>query len=445
MIRKTIILITFCLLHQFASAQNPSITGNVWIDDDQNNAYNGEIGIAEVKVYLKNATTDEIVDSTITSQFAYIFPSDMSITLQPGDYYLEIPTSEFNSGELDGFISCEGSNDADDGVDNDDNGSDAFPLTTTSFTLGTVDIDYVDLCFKTICSFENPLASFSCEAISNLDIFCEVQNFATFCSTLPSGGPFGNQPEPLCPDGGSASNISWFGFVAAAGSYEIVLNPNYCTGSTTGNEGMEMGIYRDCSFSDAVFCSPSCSPDPISVESSLLVPGETYYLFINGCNGTVCDYTMDITGNPLPVNLAPDDVCFVQTGTVICEEIEVSQFSGVTLEAVGIDVDAEYVWEISTISGNPYQGPPSTTTNINTFLFIAENMGEYAICLTSIDNGCSAWVGELCRTITVTEIVPFGAQACNQIEEEDIYCGVSSLHNLVGLMYFEDSPGPSRW
>jgi len=437
--RTTIILITFCFLSQLAVAQNPSISGNLWIDLDQNNMYDGEDGIDGVKMYLKDFDSDEIIDSATTLLNTYTFPSSAEIVLAPGDYYIEIPIYEFNiGGNLQGVISCSGGNFANDGVDNDDNG---MVNVTSVITLETTDINYVDFCFNLFCTSANPLASNSCDNVE-ANIICDIQILGTFCNILPSFLASGDQPSPLCSDSGEAENISWFGFVAFAGNYEIVLNPLYCEEGTNGTRGIEMGIYNDCSFSEAIFCSSTCTLDPIVVESSALVPGEIYYMFIDGCEGSICTYSIDINGAPVTASFNPDDLCLVENEILVCENTEINQFTPVTFEVVaGIGADIEYYWDINTISGADFNGPLNYVTTENTIDILFETLGEYEICLTNLGNECNSWSGSLCINVTVIEIDTFGIPACEQITIEDIVCGASELNNIIGLMSTETSSG----
>ena len=115
---------------------------------------------------------------------------------------------------------------------------------------------------------------------------------------MPSEDSPGVQPAPLCPDGGSAHNISWLGFVAAEGDYQIKIKFQNCVAEDNPPQvGVQVGMYTNCNFTESVFCFPDCSLEDITISSSILEAGSDYYFFIDGCFGTVCDYEIEIVGD----------------------------------------------------------------------------------------------------------------------------------------------------
>ena len=407
---STILVITLFFFFQYSNAQNPSITGNLWLEDDWNSMFNGEGGPSGVKIYLKNFDTDEIIDSTLTAFNEFDFPSDPNDILPAGNYYLEVPASEFSSGSiLNGAMSCYGEGQADDGVDNDDNGIDIqdMGVITSSFPLDNSHIDYIDFCFIFNCNEENALASTACDQIQEVDIFCDIQILATFCNLMPTTDSPGNQPVPLCPDGGGPHNISWFAFTAYGGNYTITVTPTGCTSPTGNDPGIQAGLYTDCTFTESVFCHPDCSTNPISIDSDLLTPGAVYYFFIDGCNGSICSYEVDIAGHPLPPNIQPEDLCQVENGSIMCEDVEYCPNDPVVLEVTGMDDDLtlDYHWKITTLSGGPYTEETNPVTEEKSITLSFTNQGVYEVCMDIIEHGCPGltWSGNLCTTVTIDE------------------------------------------
>jgi len=140
---------------------------------------------------------------------------------------------------------------------------------------------------------------------------------------MPSDNSPGNQPNPLCPEGGAPHNISWFAFAADEGDYSVTVTPTGCTGSTTGgDDGVQMGLYTDCTFTESVFCNPTCNLNPVTFDSDVLIPGQIYYFFIDGCFGSVCSYDIQISGNPTPYTFDIEEVCIVEEGNLVCEDSE---------------------------------------------------------------------------------------------------------------------------
>ena len=365
-----------------------------------------EFGIDDLKIYLINNDSNEIIDSAITVNFEFNFPSTNSIIIPAGNYYLEIAIEEYNiGGNLLGFYSCPVSNPANDFVDLDDNGTDFVPSHTSVFGLdtGIGTVEYIDFCFTFDCLEEVLLASPVCEEINEADVFCSISALDNICGLMPTNDSPGNQPNPLCPDGGGPHNISWFAFIADDGDYSVTVTPTGCTGSTTGQEGVQMGLYTDCTFTETVFCDPECSTDPVTFESDLLIPGETYYFFIDGCANSVCSYEISVSGNPIPHLFEIEEICLVVDNNLVCEGSEFCTGEEVLFETTIQDGDVTYTWSITTLSDGPYTGDPSPLTVDNIIELIFDNEGIYSVCLEQVDNECAIWSGAECRTVTIIE------------------------------------------
>lgn len=401
------------ILLPFQAMSNTDIIGTIWIDEDLNITYNGESGINGVVVNLIDAESMTVIESTVSSGGNYTF-----LNLTPGKYIITIPSSQFLTGALlNSFVSCTGTNPADDSVDNDDNGSDTNPsdISTTIFSLtdedpnNNVTIEYIDFCFQVNdCSDPNPLASTSCDQISDSDIICDINTIGAFCAVMPSNTSGGNQPDPLCTGASDpADNISWFAFVAYGGNYSIRINPTGCSSGSAGLSGIQVGLYSDCSFSESVFCSGGCNISPIEISSSVLVEGQTYYMFIDGCGGDVCSYSIDITGTPILPDITPQNVCVNNNGIIECDSTDYCIGGDVFLEVSDNDLNADYTWSITTISGNPYLGNTFPQTTENKLQISFSSQGEYLVCIENINNGCQNWTGSVCTTIKTKNSISF--------------------------------------
>lgn len=385
------------------------IAGIVWIDQNDDNVNTGEDGPSGVLVELFQDGNK--VDEVLTNGGVYEF------IVPPGTgYQILIGANNFNAGEaLAGLSGCPGSSDAGDMIDNDDNGPDTDPgdVLTTTFDLiaDCIDnsdaiIEYIDFCFTFECDQPNILASTSCDDIPVANFICEVPTLGTFCAIMPTDNSPGNQPQPLCPDGGTAHNITWFAFVAYDGNYDITLTPTGCTSIGGNDPGVQIGLYTDCTFTEEVFCNSGCSTAPVSIPSSVLTPGQTYYWFIDGCFGSVCSYEVDINGTPIPPNLTPDDMCIFDTGTgsTICDDASYCPNTDVTFQVQGLDLTVEFTWTITTLLDGPYIGDTNPVTEDAELVVSFENEGIYRVCIEVIDNGCQVWSGSICRDITIAGI-----------------------------------------
>ncbi len=386
-----------------------TISGTIWFDDNMDNTLDGtEGGPAGVSMNLYNADDLSLIDNVLTTAGVYEFPSNPGVQLAPGNYIVEIDLSAF-AGPLNGATPCPGSNDANDMVDNDDNGPDAMPATSTPFTvLSNCDpatpplVEYVDFCYFFNCSTPNDLAATACDEISDADIICDINTLASFCAIMPDTDSGGTQPAPLCAAGGAAHNISWFAFQAYGGDYTVTVEPTGCQGSTTNQEGVQIGLYTDCTFTESVYCDPNCSTNPVSFASDLLEEGQTYYFFIDGCSSSVCSYEVSITGTPIAPDFTPTDMCIDNAGTLECVDGNIyCPGSDLNFQVQGVALTVDYSWTISEVSGGPFTGDAAPMTEDENLAINFANEGEYIVCINSIDNGCQFWNGSVCRTVII--------------------------------------------
>ena len=150
---------------------------------------------------------------------------------------------------------------------------------------------------------ENPFASTDCASVTLIE---DVFALPADCYITGSEVSTAPQPVPLCPDvpNSAAQNISWVGFVAPAGNYALTISSSNCTLGDGAMRGIQVGIYTDCTFQDAIFCDANCSEGDKVLNSDLFTEGEDYYLFIDGCTSSICEYR-------LRFDPSPDDVCVV--------------------------------------------------------------------------------------------------------------------------------------
>lgn len=136
-----------------------------------------------------------------------------------------------------------------------------------------------------------------CEGANLLCSLDELNGYS--CSNPNYSNPTGC--SPLCPSGGGAHNTAWWSFVCDGGL--VTININYQNCSVNGT-GVQMGIWGDCDCAESVACNPNCTgPGQFTITASLTAC-KTYYLFVDGCSGDVCDFTITTSGGSQP-NLSP--------------------------------------------------------------------------------------------------------------------------------------------
>lgn len=147
----------------------------------------------------------------------------------------------------------------------------------------------------------------NCADASNHTVICNLNDLEPICGEMFIEADSAGGPTPLCPDGGLSNNMTWLAFIAGNGDYEIVIRPSSCNVGSGGQLGIQAGVYTDCSFSESVFCQPECSTGNVIIPDSVLIPGHTYYLFLDGCAFSYCDFDIDVTGSYSPYNIPCND------------------------------------------------------------------------------------------------------------------------------------------
>ncbi len=293
---------------------------------------------------------------------------------------------------------------------------------------------YVDYDHTIECYNENPLADTECN-MDDFDIICDIMTFESFDYIMPSQNSGGDQPQGLCDGGGFADNMSWFSFVAYSGDYSLNITPSNCSWSADGQQGIQVGLYSDCTFSNSAFCASDCSVDNVSVPSQDLIEGQVYHMFIDGCQGSVCSYSMEIQGNPELPSLAPESITLSvnseyipNANTGIAQEYCLGTDVNSSLQ--GVEIEGEYFWSVNTLEGDPYLGDQSTITGANDLSLTFNTEGIYEVCIDEIRNGCDqfTWTGQMCFTVIInnTDDEDFGVHYVCEGQESNFDSSIFS-------------------
>ncbi|MBK7336736.1 MAG: hypothetical protein IPJ00_11410 [Saprospirales bacterium] len=226
------------------------------------------------------------------------------------------------------------------------------------------------------------------QGCANAPTFCSTAAMDNYCS---STGPTGVGPCPPMFCAGCQNN-QWFNFVAGSSNITIQINPSNCS---LNSQGLQAEIYQttNCvNFTSVSNCETPGTPVPITVTSNSLVPGQTYYLMIDGWAGDICDYTIDVLAGTIG-SPGPPVIPGIITGPMNVCPGAVLNYSVPPGAAIG-----NYDWSLTPaigIIGN------DGSNNI-TITFTGPGVAQ--LCVTP-SNDCATGT-TICKTIISTPIAP---------------------------------------
>jgi hypothetical protein len=381
--------------------KNIELSGTIWLEGDMNSMLDGgESGIADIQMTFTEQNTGASRQTTSGADGLY------EISIRPGDYIVSIDAINLSQGgPLFGLESCDGQEDADNDVDNDDNGAGTGPVISTVIQLRCgqepenmgVANSTVDFCFSYDCNSQNTLAAPSCEQVQ--DTLCDLNVLDVGCARMPSPPLVGPAPSPLCEGQGVPHNMSWFAFVAGNGDYTIQVIPFACT-APQGQAGIQAGVYTDCTFSESVYCAaqPCINPNqPVNIISELLTPGNTYFFWLDGCSASECSYEVNILGNFEQFTI-PDPSALECTSPMVCDTV--CPNSEVTVKVnQGFDfLTLRYFWKVIRPDGSVQLF--ETDENQLTYE-TGSQLGTYRIMIYEIRNKCDVSFEEVYYDVVV--------------------------------------------
>ena len=180
-------------------------------------------------------------------------------------------------------------------------------MLTRLLSLGFLSIFWISTSTYSQCP-----GSFACEASG---VLCGLNQINGFRCNNPVQ-PNILFPTPwLCFGAGAPHNLNWWAFVGRDDKlFKLTFNldPSMCE---TGN-GIQAGVFEgNCDGSYVWDCDPDCNTSTFTLAGPTK-SCETYYVWVDGCNGDVCSYTISVndTGRaptlpPLPALTTSDKVC----------------------------------------------------------------------------------------------------------------------------------------
>ncbi len=268
-----------------------------------------------------------------------------------------------------------------------------FTLTLICFFFGMAGL-YAQCENPNGIDYPAPPGTTSCEAVS----FCNGE-INGYCGQL--GAPNVSWPFALCGGGGVPNNMEWLAFAAAYTDITITVTPYNCPGAG-GFAGIQAGLYTGCETEGGTpvpgACQTNCQTTPIVLTATNLLVGNVYYLFIDGCAGDQCGYT--ITTSPPDATALPPFPPLngtISGYTDVCPGAMGIQYSiPPMLEALGYNWTLPAGWAYTTVA-------PGNTILVD----IPSNAFSGQICVDAY-NDCET-SNQICTDITVS-VPPTGTE-----------------------------------
>ncbi len=268
-------------------------------------------------------------------------------------------------------------------------------------------------------------------------LICDPSEFASGYKTCspPCEDPSCPRLTPDLCSGGAVERIvtnpSWFTFKASSDSLNFILDVSECSISPNGTIGLQASILEECALTIAPCLGgiETCTVSETSFSVGNLNVGTTYYLWIDGCGGSQCNFEITIqdivevsldTPHAIRVSRACDDLCLSCTSEACVEEPSVTVCPGECIDLVPLHLGdvglfpgynspcdsyskespAIYTW--TTWEGEQSSDPTVSNGFFIPSICVPSELGSYEICLTGIDNGCNSLAGvNTCVTIEV--------------------------------------------
>ncbi len=270
-------------------------------------------------------------------------------------------------------------------------------------------------------------------------IICSLDCLDGFTGSMPDM-ILPDQPETLCGFLGTPNNLSWFAFIAGDTLVDLTITPFNCVEGDNNLLGIQAGIYSSCSFEaeDVVVCFHDCidhADAPVNLTSDEFIPGEIYYLFVDGCGGSVCDYTVTVNSAMQPFEV-PEITTISNTYNYNLAEDTICQGATVAFRLDDLDLDINYSWTIyPSTSAYPTGVHPLTDTNTVSFVFSDEGVFDIVVYAY---NECDANEPD---TFQVT-VAPLGDEIFSDVSvcEECLEDGIVLVSPDAGCIIGESIP-----
>lgn len=246
----------------------------------------------------------------------------------------------------------------------------------------------------TISIINEPYTPNDGKVCDSAEFFCDLEELNGYKLKM-FDFPNPTAPSPFCSSiGGAPNNSIWLKFVPGSDTVNLNIIPTNCT-LVGGLSGIKAAIYSgSCDSLKEVVCQISCPANVINLNNNEFIPGNEYWIVLDGCNGSVCDIQFELLSG---TSFIPKD----SLGEIISQD-SVCLNSLVNFYIKPSKVYYDYKWKVDN-EIIPPQTPNGTDLN-----YYFTSTGNKKICVnTEID--CiegSFNLKEICKNVNVSNPNP---------------------------------------
>jgi hypothetical protein len=367
----TFILSVFSFTCFVSNVQAQVIEGKVYIDFNANGQLDTtEYGFGGIQIYLYEGcqTNSPILDSVRTNSVgAYQF-----YNLPLGMYSVKVNKSDPKSP-------------------------------TSSSSPSYCCLELISTSNKEPCNFGYPPPTCTSNPFS-VENLCEMAYSNPLCDlTVIDQFACGQNPSILGPwkdslhCGGRFQNTSFYGFIAGSGNYVIEFEIFVCAGT-----GVEYGLMDTCNPSGPYqVCSGNANTGTVTIPCSNLIPGKTYVFWLDGYQGSVCAYFIQVKGDFNYFEI-PD------VNDIKVQGLSENECNPAGIHNINFDLAPSYTfakenvsafWEVKSPDGE-IEKFTTYTDRFDTLSYNFTQTGSYEICVYT-DNSCSLVGNYFCKEFEI--------------------------------------------